>query len=101
MKSLGLQSHRATIVLLSALLISALTLEGSQPGHAHQDGRLGLYNTQCPLSQLAAVHTDGWAPDPPAIPSPHQGAARVAVAPSGWGSSPPPSLTDSRAPPLA
>ena len=101
MKSLGFRSHRAAIVLLLALLSFAFALEGSQPGHTHEDGRLGLYNAECPLSQLAAVHSDGWAPKPLAIASPRQVAVPVAFASSDWAPSPSSSLTDSRAPPLA
>ncbi len=101
MKSQRLQSHRPAIVLLLALLISAFTLEGSQPRHTHENDRLGLYNGECPLSQLAAVHTDGWAPGPLAIASPAQVAASMAVTSSGWLASASASLTDSRAPPLA
>lgn len=101
MKSLRLGSHHAAIVLLLALLSAALALEGSQPGHTHETGRLGLYNAECPLSQLAAVHTDGCAPDPLAIVSPKQLAGSMAAALPGWGASPSPSLADSRAPPLA
>jgi hypothetical protein len=101
MKSQRLPSHRAAIVLLLALFSFAFTLEGSQPGHNHEGGRLGLYNAECPLSQLAAVHTDGWAPDPLAIASPKQVAVPIAVTSSGWVSSPFPSLADSRAPPIA
>lgn len=101
MKSPHLPSHRAAIVLLLALLNLAFAFEGSQPGHLHEDGRLGLYNAQCPLSQLAAVHTDCWAPDQLAIASPRQVVRPMAVKSSGWVSSPSPSLTDSRAPPFA
>lgn len=100
MKSSGLRRHRAATVLL-ALLSFAVTLECSQLGHTHEEGRLGLYNAQCPLSQLAAVHTDGWAPEPLAIASPEQVAAPMATAVSGWVSSQFSSLTDSRAPPSA
>ena len=95
------QSHRAAIVLLVALLSFAFALEGSLPGHTHENGRLGLYNAECPLSQLAAVHTDGWAPESSAVATPAQIDVPTAVTPSGWAPSPSASLTDSRAPPLA
>jgi len=101
MKSLRPRSHRTAIALLLALLSVAFTLEGSQPGHTHENGRLGLYNAECPLSQLAAVHADGWAPESPAVASPKQIDVPVAVTSSGWAPSPSASLTDSRAPPLA
>ena len=95
------QRHRAAIVLLVALLSFAFALEGSQPGHTHENGRLGLYNAECPLSQLAAVHADGWAPESPAVATPKQIDMPTAVTSSGGFSSPSASLTDSRAPPLA
>jgi hypothetical protein len=101
MKNLGLRSHRVASVLLLALLSFAFALEGSQPGHIHENGRLGLYNAECPLLQLAAVHADGWVPESLVIASPKQVDVPVAVAASDWAPSPSPSLTDSRAPPLA
>jgi len=95
------QRQRAAIVLLVALLSFAFALEGSLPGHTHENGRLGLYNAECPLSQLAAVHADGWAPESPAVVTPKQVDVPAAVTSSGWAPSPSASLTDSRAPPLA
>ena len=78
------QRHRAAIVLLVALLSFAFALEGSQPGHTHENGRLGLYNAECPLSQLAAVHADGWAPESPAVVTPKQIDVPTAGPSSGW-----------------
>jgi hypothetical protein len=101
MKSLRRLSHRATIVLLLGLLAVTFAVEGSQPSHSHEDGRLGLYNAECPLAELSAVRTAGWAPEPITIASPEPVALLVAVTPSGWVPSPFLSLTDSRAPPLA
>jgi len=101
MKSPRPGSHRAAIILLLALLAVAFAVEGSQPAHSHEDGLLGLYNTQCPLAELSAVHTAGWAPEPITIASPEPVALPIAVTSSGWVPSPVPSLTDSRAPPLA
>jgi len=100
MKSLRPGHHRAVIVLLLALLAVAFAVEGSQPSHSHEDGRLGLYNAECPLAELSAVHTAGWAPEPLAIAVPAQAVLAVAVTSSGWVPSPSPSLSDSRAPPL-
>ena len=100
MKSLRLQSHRAAIVLLLGLLVVAFAVEGSQPSHSHEDGRLGLYNAECPLAELSAVHAAGWVPEPLAVVSPELVALPIAVTSSGWVPSPFPSLTDSRAPPL-
>ena len=93
--------HRSAIVLLVALLAFAFAVEGSQPTHSHEDGRLGLYNTECPLAELAAVHPAGWAPEPLTIASPAQTVLAVALSSSGSAPSPSLSLTDSRAPPLA
>ena len=101
MKSLHAGCHRAATVLLLGLLAVAFAVEGSQPSHSHEDGRLALYNAECPLAELSAVHTAGWAPEPLAIASPEPVALPIAVTPSGWVPSPVPSLTDSRAPPLA
>jgi hypothetical protein len=92
---------RAATVLLAALFSFAVTLEASQPGHAHGGGRLGLYNAECPLLQLAAVQNDGLLPAPLAIASPRQVAAPMVATSSGWVSSPFPALADSRAPPFA
>jgi len=93
--------RRAAHVLLLAALAFAFAVEGSQPTHSHEDGRLGLYNAECPLAELAAVHPAAWAPEPLAIVSPEQTVLAVAVSSSGWAPSPSLSLTDSRAPPLA
>ena len=101
MKSPHPRSHRVVIVLLVALLVVAFGVEGSQPSHSHEDGRLGLYNAECPLAELSAVHTAGWAPEPLTIASPELLALPIAVTSSGWVPSPFLSLTDSRAPPLA
>lgn len=101
MMSLSPRRHRVAIVLLMTLLSFAFGVEGTQPAHAHEDGRLGLYNGECPLAQLAAVHTDGWAPQPLAIASPAQVALSATVTSSGSSPRLSASLTDSRAPPLA
>ena len=93
--------HRAAIVLLLAVLTLAFAVEGSQTSHSHEDGRLGLYNAECPLAELAAVHPAGWAPEPCTIALPARSVLAVAVSSSGWAPSPSLSLTDSRAPPLA
>jgi hypothetical protein len=100
MKSLASRGHRGTIVLLLVLLAFVFAVEGSQPAHSHEDGRLGVYNAECPLAELTAVHAPGWVPEPLAIESPGLVALRVVVTSSGWVPSPFPSITDSRAPPL-
>ncbi len=101
MKRLRPRFHRAALVLLLAVLAFALAAEGSQPTHSHEDGRLGLYNAECPLAELAAVHPAGWAPAPITIASPPQTVLAVVLSSSGWAAIPSLSLTDSRAPPLA
>jgi len=100
MKSLRTGSHRAAIVLLLVLLGVAFAVEGSQPTHSHEDGRLGLYNAKCPLAELSAIHAAGWAPEPVTIASPELLALPIVVTSSGWVPNPFPSLSDSRAPPL-
>ena len=61
-----------------------------QPADAtrHENGRLGLYNAECPLAELAAVHADGWAPESLAIASPEPIDLPIAVTSSGWVPSP-------------
>jgi len=100
MKSPVSARSRTAILLLVALLSCAMALAGLQPVHSHENGRLGLYNAECPLAQLGAVHADGWAPPSSAVPSPTLGNLHVADAAPGWAPCPPASLTDSRAPPL-
>ena len=94
-------SHRAGIIGLLILMAVAFAVEGSQPAHSHEDGRLGFYNAECPLAELTAVHADGWAPQPLTIASPAQSVLPVSRTSSGWVPSPSLSLSDSRAPPLA
>jgi hypothetical protein len=101
MRSIRPGSHRAAIVALLVLLAVAFAVEGSQPTHSHEDGRLGFYNAECPLVELTAVHADGWAPRPLTIASPAQSVLPVFRTSSGWVPSPSLSLSDSRAPPLA
>jgi hypothetical protein len=100
MKRISPGLHRVAIVGLLALLAFAFAVEGIQPAHSHEDGRLGIYNAECPLAELTAVHAPAWVAEPLAIESPELVALPVAVTSSGWVPSPFPSLTDSRAPPL-
>jgi hypothetical protein len=101
MESLRSGRHRVAIVILLGLLVLAFAVEGSQPNHSHEVGRLGLYNAECPLAALSAVHASGWMPEPLTIASLEAVALPPVVASSGWVPSPVPSVTDSRAPPLA
>jgi len=100
MKTPAPARSRTAILLLVALLSCAMALTGLQPIHSHENGRLGLYNAECPLAQLGAVHADGWVPPSSTLPSSTLGSLHVAVAAPGWAPCPPASLTDSRAPPL-
>jgi hypothetical protein len=92
---------RLAVLLLLALVSFALVLEGSQPTHSHQGGRPGLYNAECPLAELSAVHINGWAPARVTISSPAPVALTVVVVTFRWVPTPFLSLADSRAPPLA
>ena len=92
MKRLSPGSHRAGVIGLMAVLAFAFAVEGSQPTHSHEDGQLGLYNAECPLAELSAVHIDAWAPAPLTIASPTPVALLVAITSSGW--VPSPSLRD-------
>ena len=58
-------ASRAAVLVLLALVSLTLSVEGSQPVHSHEDGGLGLYNAECPLAVLAAVHTAGALPAAP------------------------------------
>jgi hypothetical protein len=87
------------LVLVSLAL--ALVLEGTQPMHSHEDGQLGLYNSECPLAELAAVHINGWTSTPVTIACPAPIVLPVGVTAFGWVPRPFLSLAGSRAPPLA
>ena len=101
MKSLAPRRHPAALLLLMAVLALAFAVEGSQPAHTHENGRLGLYNAECPLAKIAAFRADGWAPPAPVVGSPLEPAAAVAVTPHVWAPSPSAGVADCRAPPLA
>jgi hypothetical protein len=92
---------RVSILLLLALVSLALVVEAGQPTHSHEDGRPGLYNAQCPLAELSAVHVNGWVPVTATMASPTPIVLPVVVTAVGWRSTPSLSLADSRAPPLA
>jgi hypothetical protein len=96
-----LNGCRAALAVLLALLAVGFAADGIQPWHSHEDGRLGLYNAECPLAELAAVHSEGWVPGSLKVASPTRVVVLVAIPSSGRAPSPSPSLTDSRAPPLA
>ena len=86
-------------LLLLALVALTFAAEGSQPFHRHESSSAGLYNTDCPLAELAAFNPAS--PVPP--PSPSPGLALVTGAPPATPTdrprlSPAPS-SGSRAPP--
>ena len=101
MKSLAPRRHPIVLVLLMAVMALAFALEGSQRAHTHEDGRLGLYNAECPLAKIAAFHADGWAPPSPTLGPSGEPPASIAVASDVGAPSPSSGITDSRAPPLA
>jgi len=92
---------KVSVLLLLTLVSFALVLEGSQPVHSHEDGRLGLYNAECPLAELAAVHADGGLSAPTAITRPAQAGLPAACRSFTWTPTPSFTLADTRAPPLA
>ena len=93
-------ASRAVVLLLLALVSLALGVEGSQPVHFHEDGGLGLYNAECPLAVLAAVHTAGALPAAPASAGIALIGLGTIVAGSGSIASALPSFASPRAPPL-
>jgi hypothetical protein len=97
-------SSRATwlvLALLLPLLSLAFVLEGSQPSHSHDDGQLGLYNAECPLAELSAIHAVGPLPDPHGVASFTVLVGPIISMSLGWVPSPSFRVTEPRAPPLA
>ena len=93
---------RAVMATLLLVLVSlAVPLEASQPLHVHEAGTAGLYNEEHVLASLDSLSGDLPLPGAgPAVfvalvasPCPLAGGARLAA--------PSPSLSDSRAPPIA
>src|SRR5262245_51298816 len=99
MKRLAPRRHPVVILVLMAVMSLAFALEGSQPGHTHEDGRLGLYNAECPLAKVAAFHAVGWAPPLPVLGPSVEPAASMAVASDVRAPSPCSGISGSRAPP--
>ncbi len=93
-------SRTRSILLVLALVSFGLLLTGQELLHAHRSGELGLYNTECPLAEIAARHADASLPSAPAVLA------------TGWTAQVAPALApghvftlfvrsaDSRAPPL-
>ena len=53
-----------TVAMLVVLASLGLLIADIQPIHSHQAGQTSLYDAQCPLAALAAVHVDGPLPGP-------------------------------------
>jgi hypothetical protein len=89
----------AGYLLLLTLVALTLVAEGSQPLHTHEGDTAGLYNTDCPLTELAAF--DDASPLPPSSPSPWIPLATGApvATPSDRPQPSPARSSDSRAPP--
>jgi len=92
---------RVTVLVLLVLLSLALSVEGIQPIHSHEDGGLGLYIAECPLAVLAAVHTAGALPTAPASAGIVLISLGTILSASRNIAAPLPSSASPRAPPLA
>jgi hypothetical protein len=55
-------SRTRSILLVLALVSFGLLLTSTELLHAHRSGELGLYNTECPLAEIAARHSDASLP---------------------------------------
>jgi len=60
-------SRTRSILLVLALVCFGLLLTGPELLHAHRSGELGLYNTECPLAEIASRHADASLPSAPAV----------------------------------
>ena len=89
----------AGYLLLLALVALTVAVEGSQPLHTHDGDTAGLYNRDCPLTELATF--DDASPLPQSAPSPWIPLATGAPAatPSDRPQPSPVRSFDSRAPP--
>ena len=92
---------RVTVLVLLVLLSLALSVEGIQPIHSHEDGGLSLYNAECPLAVLAAVHSAGALPTAPASAGIVLIGLGTILSASRNIAAPLPSSASPRAPPLA
>jgi hypothetical protein len=88
------------LALLLPLLAIAFTVEGGQPAHSHDDGQPGLYNAECPLAEVSAIHAVGQLPDPHGIASFTVLGGPIVSVSFGWVPSPSFRVTEPRAPPL-
>jgi hypothetical protein len=53
-----------------ALVFFGLLLTSPELLHAHHSGESGLYNTECPLAEIAARHSDAPLPSAPPVVAP-------------------------------
>ena len=60
-------SRTRSILLVLALVSFGLLLTSPELLHAHRSGELGLYNTECPLAEIASRHADVSLPSAPAV----------------------------------
>jgi hypothetical protein len=89
------------LALLLPLLSLAFVFEGGQPSHSHDDGQPGLYNAECPLAEVSAIHAVAQLPDSHGIASYSVLVGLIVSMSLGWIPSPSFRVTEPRAPPLA
>jgi hypothetical protein len=84
---------------LLALIALAFAVEGSQPVHTHDASTGAIFNTDCPLAALAAVHGASPLPGSPPAAWIALVATALSVATPEHSPTSPVRHTDSRAPP--
>lgn len=101
--ALGLQvGVRTTVALLLLTLVSlAFPLEAGHPRHVHKVGSAGLFNEEHVLASLDSLSGDLPLPDAGAGAFVALVATACLLARGARPSTPAPTLSDSRAPPLA
>lgn len=101
--ALGLHAGARAVMatLLLVLVALAVPLEASQPLHLHEAGSAGLYNAEHVLASLDSLSGDLPLPDAGAGVFVALVATACLLARGARPSAPVPTLSDSRAPPLA
>jgi len=94
-------SRTRSILLVLALVCFGLLLTGPELLHAHRSGELGLYNTECPLAEIAARHSDASLPSAPLVVATWWTIEMAPALPPAQASTLFARSADSRAPPLA